>query len=154
MYMRGFLLLQKDLEHLFEFIEPSDQNLQCYSFRIHELLLRACVEVEANCKAILEENGYRKVGNWNMNDYQKVNVSHHLSSFVVQLPVWHGCKKIRAPFEAWASGKPLPWYHAYNKTKHDRHTGFSKATLDQLVDAICGLVSVISANFQWRNSTT
>src|SRR5215472_11174971 len=58
MYVRGFRLLQKDLEHLFEYIEPSDDNLACFSFRIHEVLLRACVEVEANCKAILRENGY------------------------------------------------------------------------------------------------
>lgn len=57
-YVRAFLLIQKDLINLFDYIEPSDQNLQTYSFRIHELLLRTCVEVEANFKAILRENGY------------------------------------------------------------------------------------------------
>jgi hypothetical protein len=48
-YVRAFLLIQKDLHELFDYIEPSDQNLCCHSFRPHEILLRACVEVEANC---------------------------------------------------------------------------------------------------------
>ena len=146
MYARGFLLLQKDLGELFEYIEPSDQNGQCYSFRIHELLLRACVELEANCKAILKENGYRKSGYWTMSDYKKINVSHHLSSFDVQLPVWQGTKKIRKPFEIWGSdGRLPPWYQAYNETKHDRHIGFAKATLDHLIDAVCAVVTMLCA---------
>lgn len=147
MYARNFLLLQKDLQDLFEYVEPSDQNLQCYSFRIHELLLRACVEVEANCKAILKENGYRKGGNWTMSDYKKINVSHRLSSFQVQLPVWHGKKKIRKPFEMWAVDGRLSWYQAYNETKHDRHIGFAKATLDHLIDAVCGVATMLCAQF-------
>jgi hypothetical protein len=145
MYARGFLLLQKDLGELFEYIEPSDQNGQCYSFRIHELLLRACVEVEANCKAILKENGYRKRGNWTMSDYKKINVSHHLSSFDVELPVWQGTKKIRKPFKMWGSDGRLPWYQAYNETKHDRHIGFAKATLDHVIDAVCGVLTMLCA---------
>ena len=71
-YVRAYLLLQKDLEELFDYVEPSDQNLNCYSYRTHELLLRACVEVEANCKAILLENGYPKPrDDMNRNDYIK-----------------------------------------------------------------------------------
>ena len=55
-YVRAFLLLQKDLQTLFEYVEPSDQNLKTYSFRIHELFMRSCIELEANFKAILKEN--------------------------------------------------------------------------------------------------
>lgn len=51
-YVRSFLLLSKDLQEFFDYIEPADVN--CYSYRIHALLLRACVEVEANCKAIIK----------------------------------------------------------------------------------------------------
>lgn len=31
-YVRAFLLLQKDIQTLFEYVEPSDQNLETYSF--------------------------------------------------------------------------------------------------------------------------
>jgi hypothetical protein len=147
MYARGFLLLEKDIGELFEFIEPSDQNCCCYSFRIHELLLRACVEVEANCTAILKENSYEKSRSLNMRDYKKINASHHLSSFDVQLPRWQGRKKIRKPFEMWGSGRSLPWWQAYNETKHDRRMGFAKATFDHLIDAACGVVTILYAQF-------
>jgi hypothetical protein len=57
-YIRAFSILQGDLTKLFEYIEPADSNEGTYSYRCLELLLRACGEVEANCKAILEQNGY------------------------------------------------------------------------------------------------
>src|SRR3977135_3676643 len=59
-YLRGFEVLQRDILELFDYIEPSDINLPCYSFRTLELLGRICVEIEANCRAILAENGYAR----------------------------------------------------------------------------------------------
>ncbi|MEI9931553.1 MAG: hypothetical protein WDM89_13700 [Rhizomicrobium sp.] len=55
MYVRAFLLLQKDVQEIFDYIEPADKNLNTYSFRTHALLLRSFIEVEANFKAILQE---------------------------------------------------------------------------------------------------
>ena len=147
-YVRAFLLLQKDLQELFDYVEPADKNLSCYSFRIHALLLRACVEVEANCKAILKENGYSRGGDWNMGDYKKINTTHRLSSYGIKIPNWHGVKNIWSPFSAWANRRPLPWYEAYNTTKHDRHTEFEQATFEHLLDACCGLLVVLSAQFE------
>jgi hypothetical protein len=49
-YIRAFQILQKDLIELFDYVEPADKNKECYSYRIHELHTRACIEVEANCK--------------------------------------------------------------------------------------------------------
>jgi hypothetical protein len=37
-YLRGFQVLEKDTLELFDYIEPSDINLPCYSFRTLELL--------------------------------------------------------------------------------------------------------------------
>lgn len=147
-YIRAFLLIQKDLIELFDFIEPADQNMPCYSYRIHALLLRTCVEVEANLRAILSENGYSKQGNWNMkDDYSKVNESHRLSSYVVKIVNWHGECSERKPFVEWASAGSLPWYSTYNSTKHNRHEKFSEATFDSLVTAVSGLAALMAAQF-------
>jgi|WetSurSiteA1Bulk_404760.scaffolds.fasta_scaffold24662_3 hypothetical protein len=146
-YIRAFLLLQEDLLRLFEYIEPSYKNRNTYSFRIHELLFRVCVEIEANCKAILKENGYSRSGDWNMDDYKKIERSHRLSSYYVKLPIWSGTGNRRRPFAAWASSKHLIWYSAYNHTKHDRHAFFQEATFNNLIDAISGLVVILSAQF-------
>jgi hypothetical protein len=152
-YVRSFLLFLKDLQELFDYIEPADENLTCYSYRIQALLLRACIEVEANCKAILKENGYERKDKWgkdamNMSDYKKVNVSHRLSSYQVKVPYWSGTKNIRSPFAAWSAGNGLPWYEAYNTSKHDRHAAFREATFDHLLDACCGVLVILSAQFE------
>jgi len=147
-YVRAFLIILKDYTNLLDYIEPADINLPTYSFRIHELLLRVSIEIEANCVAILSENGYEKAGNWTMTDYKKINKSHKLSSYEVKLPVWKGVKNIRKPFEDWKDDKSLPWWDAYNKSKHDRQTEFERATFENLTEAICGLVVVLSAQFK------
>jgi len=153
-YIRAFLLIQKDLQRLFEFIEPAEENLGAYSFRTHELLLRACVEVEANCKAILLENGYLKPkGYLDMSDYKKLNATHRLSSHEVTMPVWSGASRVRKPFEAWAMGESLPWYEAYNASKHDRALGFHRANFEHTIDAVAGLLVVLSAQFHTDDLT-
>lgn len=153
-YVRSYLLIQKDLLELFDYVEPAERNLGCYSYRIHALMLRACVEVEANCKAILRENRYAQ-GDWTMKDYRNIETSHRLSSYRVVMPLWSGDGAVRTPFAAWAAvpAAPLPWYQAYNTVKHDRHEQFEQATFEHLVDACCGLVALLFAQFRNENFT-
>jgi hypothetical protein len=154
-YIRAFLLIQKDLHNLFDYIEPSDTNLKSYSFRVHELLMRTCIEVEANLRAILIENGYSKTDeegkkrDLEMDDYKKVEKTHKLSSYQVKLPHWYGEKSVRKPFLTWSRPEQFSpaWYQAYNKTKHDRQEEFSHANLGNLIDAICGLLVLLSSQF-------
>src|SRR5438876_8072674 len=75
-YIRAFMLLQKDVLELFDYVEPADENLSTYSYRIHELHMRLCIE-EANCRAILSENRYVNPKGeaewWTIVDYRKLN---------------------------------------------------------------------------------
>jgi hypothetical protein len=148
-YIRAFRVLQKDLLELFDYVEPADKNKECYSYRIHELHTRACIEVEANCKAILSENGYVKAsgGDWNISDYKKLNPTHHLSSFQVRLPIWNGSENPRTPFAEWNTGNSLTWYKAYNSAKHSRHENFDQSNLRNMLDAMCGLVALLGSQF-------
>lgn len=150
-YVRGFEVIQRDLIRLFDSIEPADINLETYSFRTFEILVRACIEVEANLTAILRENGYTR-GNLTMQDFRKVNASHRLSVYRVGLPRWTGANAVRQPFKHWEEvepGAPLgpPWYRAYNNAKHDRAGNFQRATLGHALDAMSGLVAILSAQF-------
>lgn len=147
-YIRAFFIILKDFINLLDFIEPADKNLSTYSFRVHELLSRTCVEIEANLVAILTENGYSKSEDWDMRDYKKVDASHRLSEYEVKFPVWKGEQNIRKPFEAWKDNSALPWWKAYTKTKHKRHFEFEQATFSSLTDAICGLVALLHSQFE------
>lgn len=134
---------------LFAYIEPADSNCSTYSHRIQQLLMRACVEIEANCAAILRENRYSRPRHaLTMGDYRLINHTHRLSSYEVRLPTWRGREAIRRPFASWTSADGrLKWHEAYNRSKHGRHEYFSLATFGALIDAISGLVVVLSAQF-------
>jgi hypothetical protein len=147
-YIRGFLVLQRDIRSLFEFIHPSDNNLGTYSEHIGILLIRTCFEVETNLTAILRENGYAgKPDAWNMKDYNKIDQSHRLSGYEVLLPEWTGTQNTVKPFEKWSSACKLDWYNAYNKFKHDRVANLSKATFRHLIDAWSGLFALLGAQY-------
>jgi hypothetical protein len=91
-YVRALILIQNDLQSIFEYLEPSNECRTAYSYRIHALLMRTCIEVEANFKAILEENTFTPPPHrsLNMTHYRKVDATHHLSSYEVMLPIWNG----------------------------------------------------------------
>ena len=146
-YIRAFELLQSDLLRLFEFIEPADRNEDTFSFRCHELLLRACGEVEANCKAILEASGYGRTGDWNMKDYRLLEHSHHMSSYRVRLPVWTGANDVCRPFENWSQGESPAWFQAHHGGKHNRHSEFEKANFRNVVDAVSAVAALLTAQF-------
>jgi hypothetical protein len=145
-FIRLFLLIQKDLETLFVYVEPADQNLDTYSFRLYELLLRCCTEVEANFKEIFRANTYRHVGRYDITHYAKIDRSHYLSGYEIKMPYWFG-QASRKPFVAWNAGHSLVWYQAYNSIKHDRAQNLKEATLDHVVDAFCGLAALLAAQF-------
>lgn len=160
-YVRPFIMIQNDLQRLFEFIEPSDQNLGTYSYRIHELFMRSCIELEANFKAILRENIFnprdrngdvRPEKKWNIHDYWKVNKTHHLSAYKIHTPIWDGVKTFE-PFKQWATSTSgeLFWYQAYNKSKHDRRNEFKEANLENLMNAIAGLLVLLSSQFRTQS---
>lgn len=160
-YTRAFLIIQEDIIKLFQFIEPSDINSKTYSYRIHELLIRTCIEIEANFKAILKENiftptfksgknlgKYRPEKNWNIHDFKLVNKTHHLDDYSVELPFWKGTRNIRKPFYTWKTSNELEWYKAYNKSKHDRLNNFEEANFDNLIDAYTALCILLSSQFR------
>jgi len=155
-YVRAFILIQSDLQRIFEFVEPSDENLDTYSYRIHELFMRSCIEVESNFKAILKENIYnptdkkgkpRPEKSWNINDYRKVNKTHHLSAYKVYVPIWDGGRSVFEPFKQWSDSAELSWYQAYNHSKHDRRNKFKEANFENLLCSIAGLLVLLSSQF-------
>lgn len=147
-YTRSFLIIQKDIQNLFEYIEPSDINLKTYSYRIHELYMRVCIEVEANFKAIFKENIYSKdEKKWNINDYKKINKTHHLDAYKAIFPIWDGVHNEFSPFKVWETNGILSWYRDYNLCKHDRHTQKYLANLENLLNAFTALFILLTSQF-------
>ena len=146
-FIRGYHALESDLKRLFDYVEPDDRNLKAFSTRLYELLLRASTEFEANCKAILSANGYSRTSGLNMNDYRRIEAATHLSGYKLRLTVWARSPREIQPLEQWSAGNPLQWYQAYNDVKHNRIADFHKANLENAVDAVASLFTILFAQF-------
>lgn len=147
-YLTTAHLIVRDLYELFNYVQPHDNNLNVFSHRIYELLLRTATEFEANCKAILLANGYAGHGNLTINDYFKIAAATKLSDYIVTFGRWESTHFFK-PFVTWngTTYSPLSWYQDYNSVKHNRYINFSQANLANLMDAIAGLLCILHAQF-------
>lgn len=146
--------LFEELEGLFRYIEPSRANDVTYGHRIRELLILVCTELEASWRAIWCANN-RGVAPKSLSTKQYVSLSIplRLREWSVTLSAYPDYGPIQ-PFADWDISAPtqsLPWYDAYNATKHDRENNFQGSSLLSLVCAAAALHVQLSA--QWGPQT-
>lgn len=143
------ILIEK-LDEVLLYIEPSQTGLQTYSHKCRELLILACTEVENLW------GQYMRIANvtpmsriFTTNDYVRLLSPLYLQEYLI------GCKLISNtysvnPFKQWHQSSPtqsLPWYNAYNKTKHDREQHFSEATLENCIHGIAAVIVLFCVRY-------
>jgi len=137
-------LIEK-LDEILLYIEPSSTGLQSYGHKSRELLILACTEVENIWAQYMRLANVLPTGSgFNTNDYVKLLAPLHLSEFKISCKLISNSYSIE-PFSQWSTRRPsqsLPWYNAYNKTKHDRENYFSEATLSNCMQAIAAVVAL------------
>ena len=142
-FIQAYQILRRDLVRLFEFIEPCPDNYSTYSQRTFEMLLRACTEVESNCKQVLRANQH-PTEDANIIRFSDLNGPMKLSEYIVCCPAI-GFEDF-SPFKSFAltvrQDRSPSWYRAYNQAKHDRAIFFSSASLRNVIEAI-GAVHVL-----------
>lgn len=139
------------LDDILLYIEPSQSGLASYSHKCRELLILACTEVENLWTSIFQKAGIQPSNNrmYTTQDYVKLLPKACLNEFEITFKNYNGLRKFQ-PYVNWTSQQPtqsLNWYHAYNKTKHDRNASFNEATLENVMDAISAIVAMFCAKF-------
>jgi hypothetical protein len=150
-FLQSFEIIKRDLQRLFEFIEPCNDNYLTYSQRTFELLLRACTEIESNCKQILRANN-QSVNDVNILRFSDLNGPMKLSEYVVCCPAIDFDDF--SPFESFAHSdrqrRSPSWYRAYNEAKHDRAHTFSSAHLKNVIESIGAVYIILSAQYGYH----
>ncbi|MDD5032532.1 MAG: hypothetical protein PHC85_00210 [Candidatus Pacebacteria bacterium] len=143
-------ILLDRLEELFETVEPTEENKKVYGYKIREIILLACTEVESSWSAILKENQYlSKKGYFTTNDYVFLARPMLLDSYELSLQSYLNFSSFN-PFENWNSDQPtksLSWYDAYNYTKHDREKNLKYATLENAIKSVGSVIVMFHAQF-------
>jgi hypothetical protein len=143
-------LLLESLDQILQYVEPDEAGLQTYSHKTRELLILACTEVENQWREFIQQASTQPItGRLTTNDYVKLHAPLHLSEFTLHAKPYQHISPI-CPFEDWSTDEPtrsLPWYHAYNQTKHDRSGNFDKATLHNCIHAVCASIVLQCVRF-------
>ncbi len=153
--IRSYDLLARDLRKIFDYVDPTDANKQCFSHQIYAILLRAATEFETHAKAILRANGYKgNPTNWKIRDFRKIEDATKLSEYRISFPSCGEGGSLRhfSPFQQWANGgHSLGWYQAYNQCKHNRHECFPEANLQNAVYGVSAVFAILFAQFNTRS---
>ena len=147
--VRAYQNIQASLDELFNYIEPSEGNLNAYGHKIRELLILACTEVECLLVKTLTDNGYETKVRYSTNDYVKCRDILGLGKFEVTL-MQYPKLKIFKPFQSWKADSPtksMPWYSAYNSVKHNRSDNIANANLEHLLDAISAIHILLESQY-------
>ena len=143
-------LLIERLDELLLYIEPDSNGLKAYSHKTRELLILACTELENTWKHYMTMAGVTPIGSqFSTNDYVKLLGPLYLAEYEIQLRPYSSVPPLK-PFCGWNATAPtqsLPWYDAYNKTKHDRDQHFDKARLENCIAAVVANVVMFAVRF-------
>lgn len=146
-----YLLVQR-LDELLHFVEPSPDTLNTHSHKARELLILACTELENYWKKYLRKANVKPTqkGQFTTNEYVSLKNALFLNEFEVGLPRYSHIPPIR-PFLGWnkepSPTTTLPWYDAYNKTKHDRGAYFVEASLWNCLQAVSANLVLFCVGF-------
>ncbi len=147
-------ILCRYLDQICRTVHPSKNTLGSYGNEIRNLLILACTEIEAHWQGILLINGVNK-SRPTTQDFIALNAPLKLQkySFLLKNYPWLGPFR---PFANWnadqGSTKSIPWYDAYNKTKHNREQNFETGNLEAAINSVvaCGIMLV--AQYGWGNA--
>jgi hypothetical protein len=142
--------LVERLNELLLYIEPEAAGLKAYGPRSRELLILACTEVENTWTHYMRRSGAAIPKNgFKTSNYVKLAAPLCLAEYEIKLAPYAYAPAVR-PFNGWSAGAPtqsIPWYDAYNKTKHDRALHLPEATLERCIEAVAASVIMFCVRF-------
>jgi hypothetical protein len=142
-------LLLDRLRAIFRTVQPEEANRRAYGHQMRELLMLAATDVESSWRAILRENQLDPPGpkRWTTREYVRILSPLRLETWSVTMPLYPRYGRI-TPFAGWNPDEPsgsLPWYSAYNATKHDREGELARADLENVVSAVAAAYVMLLA---------
>lgn len=131
-----FLAIEQDVDNLSRYVEFSQSNFASYSIEIARILMTSTQEIDVLMKQICNH-----LGN---NSKDEQGYCSFISGQFPKLPsievevARYGLRF--KPFCDWASNKTPIWWTANNKVKHQRHTHYNQASLENMLNSVCGLL--------------
>lgn len=150
-----FLMLEKEVEATFDFVEPSKKNYSTFSISYAKLILSICGEFDSLLKDYCKDLSSKNKRPSNIQecfDVLKRYNSLNVINTTIKLTRY---KSIQLkPFDQWSSSsgyKKLSWWGCYNSIKHNRLTQFELANLENCLNALAALFIINVVNSRLQN---
>lgn len=136
-YWNYYLVLEKELKEIVEFVSLRKENLETSSNRITSLLLNVGAEFDFLCKQVC---GFSPDSRKNIADYAKTLLKQNKDLQKTEITVLDSELSI-SPFKNWDKrhASDLFWWEAYTAVKHNRIDNATKGSLENLVNAMGAL---------------
>jgi hypothetical protein len=148
-HWRFFLSLEKDFVVMQNYIEVDPVNFKVFSLELSKLLQISCSEIDSVlrllCSEIDTKCGFsaHEDRNGNISEYKKIIFRRfpEIENSEIFLP--HLLTGSIKPWQGWTNKKPPKWWVSYNLIKHYRHSSFSEATLENVINSLSALMLAI-----------
>lgn len=136
-YWQYYLSFEEDIDRLFRYIEPSEQNFSVYSVELTRLYLAICSEIDvllkAYCKLLDAGSNPSRI-----NEYAEVVVSSK-KGLCSQTVNFQRFGLSMTPFSEWEQLSTPDWWKKHNGVKHNRGVNFRDANLGNVLNAFAAL---------------
>ncbi|UNP90542.1 hypothetical protein MNZ22_10410 [Aeromonas encheleia] len=142
-----FLALEKDLELATRYVEFADANMATYSIEFAHLLFAAASEVDVVAKLLCKQ--------LNLN-IPTETIEHYRTALIAHIPDLPATQVLVpryaltfTPWDSWNNNQTPSWWHSYNKVKHERNAHFQKATLENALNALAALMTLVFYHYSY-----
>lgn len=130
-----FLSIEEDVKKLSRYIEFSNTNFRCYSVENARLLMSSTQEVDVLLKQICTRFGDTSTNEAGYRAFIPAKYPNILTA-KVEIPRY---ELEFMPYQEWSGNVTPAWWTANNKVKHQRHTHFEHAALENILNSVAGL---------------
>lgn len=138
-----FLTIERDFIKTLDFVEFHPDNDNTYSNEFAKLMLLIGSEVDVVAKMVCKCVNPKRDPQ-NIESYREIICGRYHKLHTMKIEVTRYARNIK-PWLSWGTSTPESpeWWKAYNKVKHQRDQHFSKASLKNTSDALCGLLVLL-----------
>lgn len=149
-----FLLLEKDLIHIAETLELSEDNYSAYGPRLVQLILSAGSELDVALKslasAMCPKDPVVAIERPNMSHFKEMIVRNAFEQFTTARVKFLRSEIVLAPWATLDKGSKsaIDWWTSYNDIKHKRAEHYKDANLKTALELISALFIVDAYIFE------
>ena len=150
-YWQYFLTIEEELVKFSRYIEFHEDNYKTYSIELARIQLSVGSEIDVVAKLLCQNLGCQVARN--ICDYKTTLLATYgnLPDFVVEIPRY-GLKF--TPWKDWRQDNSPNWWKSYNNVKHKRSSHYQEANLENVLQAMAGLIAINLYYLKNKGSTS